>query len=142
MKKRFISVVLCCLILLSSVQVFASAIVKQPDIQIGVQPQWVNVTTISLSMNYSGGKVSWNGVISCNTTMSKITATYKLQKIETSSSTLVGTWPDSKNSSSFLSSSNSATTPKGTYLLSVSATVTNSAGVSETVTDSLVKTFS
>jgi len=145
MKKRLAAVVLCCLVLASSTQVFAAAAATAPN-SIIVLPQWTNVSTISLSMSYSGGKVNWSGYINGNSNVTKITATYKLEKqVAASNGTTyyspVGTWSDSTTTSTALLTSNSATATTGTYKLSLTAVVTNSSGVSETVSDALVRTF-
>lgn len=141
MKKRFTALVLSCLLLVGSVQVFAVAASQQSIPQITIQPQWINVALIQLSMSYSGGNVNWSGLITGNSNTASIVATYKLEQINGNTTTIKGKWPDSTYTSTFLFSSNSAAATQGIYMLSVSAVVTNTSGVSETVTDFLIRSL-
>jgi hypothetical protein len=96
-----------------------------------------------LSMSYSNGKVNWISQIFGNPGTASITATYRLEKKNTSGAySLVGTWPGLSTTSALLDNSGSLTTAKGTYRLTVNATVTSNTGVVENVSDSLEKTFS
>jgi len=104
------------------------------------QPQWDNVSKITLTMNYSGGAVNWTGEIEGHSGVTKISATFTLAKKNTSGQyEYVGSWSES-SSKTYLYKAASKTAARGTYRLSVTATVTGSAGT-ETVTDSLVKTL-
>jgi hypothetical protein len=142
MKKRVAAVMLCCLCLIGSVQAFASA-AEQSGAPPGISFRWSNLWNITLSMSYSGGSVSWVGQIAGNTGTSSISATYTLEKQNANGTySFVSSWNDSTTSAISLASTGSATTAKGTYRLSVSAVVKNSAGTPETATNSLVKTFS
>ncbi len=103
--------------------------------------RWMNVSTINLSMLYSGSGVSWSGKISANLGTTKIAATYKLYKKNANGTySLVNTWASNANSD-ILISTGSAISSKGTYRLTVNATV-NTNGIKESISDSLEKTFS
>lgn len=109
MRKTFLSaIVSICLIFCVSVPAVAFASAGDNL----CQPQWANVSSIFLTMNYSGGAVNWTGEING---YSGTTKTY-------------------------LYKAASKTAAKGTYRLNVTANVTGSSGT-ETVTDSLVKTL-
>jgi len=141
--KKFIAVVLCCLCLTLSAQVFpvtASAAVPPIDIQ----PYWTTLSSIALSMSYSGGKVSWGGSIDGNSNVVSIKATYTLDILSGGSYSFVEKW-DVSGTKTWLDSSGVTSgtppTPKGTYRLTVNVTSTTSSGTVENTSTNLVKTF-
>lgn len=92
-------------------------------------------------MSYSGGAVNWTGKITGYSGVNSISATFKLEKLNSSGKyELVNSWSASSSSTTLYKAA-SQTTAKGTYKLSVSGTVKTSSGSTETVSDSLVKTF-
>jgi hypothetical protein len=94
-------------------------------------------------MSYSGSSVSWGGQVWGNSNTASIKATYKLEKKNSDGSySTVTTWANLSTVSDLLISSGSASAAKGIYKLTVTAVVTSTSGVSETVSDSLEKTFS
>lgn len=104
------------------------------------QPQWVNVSDIILTMNRDGGTVNWTGEINGYSGTTKISATFTLEKRNSSGKyEYVDSWTTS-STNTYLYKAASKTAAKRTYRLSVTATVTRS-GITETVTDSLVKTL-
>jgi hypothetical protein len=140
-QKRIVAIALCCICLFGSVQAFASA-AEPSGAPPGIGLRWSNLWNIALSMSYSGSEVNWVGQIAGNPGTESISATYTLQRLESNGRyTFIGSWYDSTASSEVLISSGSATTPKGTYKLSVAALVQNSEGSYETATNSFTKTF-
>lgn len=141
MKKRLIAAALCCLCFVCTAQAVlaaASASTTQDNIQL---LRWTNITSIIMSMSYSGGEVEWGGRISCVAGTSSVEATYTLERRDQNGSySLVDSWDDS-GTSRFLNSSDSAAAEKGTFRLTVSVTATKSDTV-ETASDVLVKTLS
>jgi len=137
MKKTLLSaIVSICLIFCVSVPPVAFA----SDGDNPYQPQWDNVSKINLTMNYSGGAVNWAGEIEGYSGVTKISATFTLEKRNASGKyEYVDSWAAS-STKAYLYKEASKTASRGTYRLSVKATVTGSAGT-ETVTDSLVKTL-
>lgn len=139
-RKRLIAAALCCLCLLGAAQ--ATGAVASASGQSGIQPLWTTISTITLSMSYSGGKVNWGGLISGNANVAGISATYTLEKLNSSGTySSVDSWNDS-GTNTYLSSSGSKTASTGTYRLTVSATAVTTSGTSENASNSLVKTFS
>lgn len=139
--KRLIAAALCCLCLLGSAQA-ASAVAYASDQQEGIQPFWTTLSTIILSMTYSGGQVNWGGSISGNSNVVSISTTYTLEKRNSNGSySFVDDWNDS-GAATYLDSSGSKTTAKGTYRLTVDITAVTSSGAVETASNSLTKTFS
>lgn len=104
------------------------------------QPQWENVSSVRLTMDYSGGSVNWTGEITGHSGVTSISATFTLARQNSSGQyEYVDSWTAS-SAKAYLYKAASKTTARGTYRLSVSATVKGSSGT-ETVTDSLVKTL-
>ncbi|MDR1328184.1 MAG: hypothetical protein LBK23_01105 [Oscillospiraceae bacterium] len=137
--KRILAAALCCLCLLSAAQTGAAAAPAQTS---GIQPFWTTISSISLSMTYSNGKVNWEGYISGNSNVTSIAATYTLEKRNSNGTySSVDSWSVS-GSATYLDSSGSKTVATGTYRLTVNVTVTASSGASETADKSLSKTFS
>lgn len=135
-KSLFAAIVSICLIFSMSVPAVAFA----SDGGGIYQPQWVNVSSILLTMGYSGGAVNWTGEIKGYTGVTSISATFTLEKKNASGQyEYVDSWTAS-STKTYLYKAASKTTARGTYRLSVSATVKGSSGT-ETVTDSLVKTL-
>lgn len=137
MRETFLSaIVSICLIFCVSVPAVAFA----SDGGNIYQPQWVNVSDIILTMNYSGGAVNWTGEINGYSGTTNISATFTLEKRNASGKyEYVDSWYAS-STKTYLYKAASKTGAKGTYRLSVTAAVIRS-GVTETVTDSLVKTL-
>jgi hypothetical protein len=93
-------------------------------------------------MSYSNGSVNWIGQIDANPGTTSISATYTLEKRNANGTySYVSSWNKSGTATALVSTG-SAAAAKGTYRLSVIATVINSAGISEVATDSVVNTFS
>ena len=137
MKKSFITaIVSVCLIF--SMSVPAVAFASEGG---GIyQPQWANVSDILLAMDYNGGAVNWTGEISGYSRVTSISATFTLARQNSSGQyEYVDSW-NASSTKTYLYKAASKTTARGTYRLSVSATVKGSSGT-ETVTDSLVKTL-
>lgn len=106
-----------------------------------IVPFWVNVSSITLSMTYSGGAVQWRGIVQGKANTANINANFRLEKQNSNGSyVLVDTWTASTTTTK-LDKSASVVGSRGTYRLTVTATVKSTSGVSETVTDSLVKTL-
>jgi hypothetical protein len=104
------------------------------------QPQWVNVSDILLTMDYSGGAVNWTSEITGYSGVTSISAAFTLEKKNTDGKyEYVDSWTAS-SAKTYLYKEASKTATHGTYRLSVSATVKGSSGT-ETVTNSLVKTI-
>jgi hypothetical protein len=140
-RKRLIAAALCCLCLLSAVQA-TGAVAFASDQLSGIQPFWTTLSTIALSMSYSGGKVNWGGSISGNSNVASISATYTLEKRNTRGTYLfVDDWNYS-GTNTYLDSSGSKTTATGTYRLTVEVAVVTTSGTTESASNSLVKTFS
>lgn len=138
MKKRVLLLILCTCIIMGTAQIPVTA---TPPKMEGIQPYWINTSSISLTMSYSSGKVNWVGQIVGYSGTTRIAATYMLEKKGSDGSyTYVASWPNLQTYSSILISSDSATGTAGTYRLSVAAIVVRN-GFTETVTDSLEKTL-
>lgn len=137
MRKTFLSaIVSICLIFCVSVPAVAFASAGDNL----CQPQWANVSSIFLTMNYSGGAVNWTGEINGYSGTTKISATFTLEKRNSIGKyEYVDSWTAS-STKTYLYKAASKTAAKGTYRLNVTANVTGSSGT-ETVTDSLVKTL-
>lgn len=135
MKKNFVSaIVSICLIFCMSVPAVAFASDG------GIQPQWMNVSSIRLTMDYSGGAVDWTGEITGYSGVTDISATFTLEKKNASGKyESVASWKAS-SSKSYLYKEGSAAGTHGSYRLSVSATVKGPSGT-EPVSSSIVKTL-
>lgn len=106
-----------------------------------IEPFWVNVSSISLTMTYSGGAVNWRGIVQGKENTASIDANFRLEKQNSNGKyVLVDTWTASTKATK-LNKKVSVADAKGTYRLTVIATVKSTSGASETVTDSLVKTL-
>jgi hypothetical protein len=142
MKKRFLGAIMSVLIGLGALAIPAlAAIPAVAASDVPVQLYWANTKSIALSMDYANNAVNWGVIIKGNTGTS-ITATVTLSKQNANGTyTEVGTWPNLSSATATLGASGSYSGAKGTYKLSVSGTVTDSAGVKEDISDSLVKTF-
>lgn len=139
MKSRVLLLILCTCIMLGTVHIPLTA--AAPNIASGIQPFWVNVANVSLSMSYSSGKINWVGQIKGLSGTNSIVASYTLEKKGSNGGyTFVDSWQNLKSSSSILISNGSTSGTAGTYKLTVSITVTRN-GVTETVTDSLEKSL-
>lgn len=104
------------------------------------QPQWVNVSKTLLTMDYSNGAVNWTGEITGYSGVTGISATFTLARKNSGGQyEYVDSWSAS-STKTYLYKTASKTTVRGTYRLSLSATVKGPSGT-ETVTDSLVKTL-
>jgi len=141
-KSILVAIVSLCLAFSASMPAAASASSESAPIGDGVnQTRWANVSDITLSMTYSGGAVNWRGIIQGKSNVVRIDATFTLEKLNANGKyEYVDSWTASTTTMK-LDKSGSKTTAKGTYRLSVKATVTTTSGATETVTDSLVKTF-
>jgi hypothetical protein len=105
---------------------------------------WMNTSSIHLGMSFSGDTVSCSGLIRGNANINRITATFTLRRVNTNGTlTTVRTW-------SGLSSSTNTLRFEGTHLpvrrgetyrLEVTATLTTTSGIRETVTDSITRTY-
>lgn len=136
MKKKFLVVAITSMCLIFSMSLPVVAI--ESDGAGIVQPQWVNVSDIVLTMNYSGGAVNWTGEVDGYSGVTSISATFTLARQNSSGQyQYVDSWTASAKDS-YLRKVASKTATRGTYRLSVTATVKGSAGT-ETVTDSLIK---
>ncbi|GHU35419.1 hypothetical protein FACS1894105_04110 [Clostridia bacterium] len=139
MQKRILAALLS---LLCVVGVAPTAISASADTPTSVGTYWISLQSITLTMSYSGGQVTWNGLLMGGTTTVGMSATYTLQKKNANGTyTNIATWGPYSSTSYMLSSSGSATTSKGTYRLTVNGTVIYNIGAVETVTDNLEKTF-
>lgn len=106
-----------------------------------IVPFWVNVSSITLSMTYSGGAVQWRGIVQGKANTASINANFRLEKQNSNGNyVLIDTWTASTKTTK-LDKSVSIVGSRGIYRLTVTATVKSTSGVSETVTDSLVKTL-
>jgi hypothetical protein len=139
--KRIIAAILCCLCLLGAARTGLVA-AEASDGTSGFQPYWSTLSTITLSLSYSGGKVNWGGSISGNSNVTSINATYTLYRLNANNAyTYVNSW-NNYGSQTYLNSSGSQTAAAGTYRLTVEVTATTSSGTTESVSSSLSKTLS
>ena len=133
MKKRFVAIFLTMLISSISVVPVAAA---------SIMPFWVNVKRISLSLTFSSGQANASGIVEGESNTTRISATYSLQEKNGNNWTTVHTWPTVTIYGKLLTFTGSASATQGkTYRLTVNATVTNTAGTSETVSEYLEKTY-
>jgi hypothetical protein len=112
--------------------------------QSGAGLLWVNATSISLNISYSGSTATCTGTIKGISTVNSIKATYTLKRVNSDGSlTTVKTWSNLSSSTSYLNFDGTySTVSKGErYRLEVSATLTTTGGVKETVSDYIEKTY-
>ena len=105
---------------------------------------WVNVNTIDLDIVYSGNTASCSGRIRGKSDVNSITATFTLRRVNANgTTTLVSTWSGLSSSTNSLNFSGtySPVSVGETYRLSVTATLTTTSGVSETVSHSFDKKY-
>jgi hypothetical protein len=141
MKKRYWAAILCiCVIIgLTSIHGLAASQLTGGT----MSPQWDNTQSISLNMSYANGVIDWTGKVVGNPNTIKISVSYTLFKKTTGGAyTLVDSWTNQTTYGTYLNSSGSTAAVAGTYKLSMTGTVTSSAGVVESIYDSLEKTFS
>jgi hypothetical protein len=98
--------VLCGVCLLGASQsAFAAERETAPE-PIIVTPYWITLRDITLGLSYSGGTVSWDGMIFCTADVTSISASYK---------------PEKKNSNGTYSSVNTWSYKKGAFICLSSA---------------------
>jgi|GEM_PF-5428262 len=86
-------------------------------------------------MNFSSGTANCSGTIIGNSNVKKIEATFQLLKKNTSGQFVsYYTWPKVTANGNYLTWSGSCSVTPGVYRLQVTAIVTNTSNVSETVT--------
>ena len=135
MKKRIITI--ACLVAvcasLLALPVSASAAANKQDDQSGVR--WLNTSVVTLGISFSSGTAYCDGLIIGQQNVSKIVATFTLLK-KNANGTYVAyySWAAVTANNTWLSFAQSCSVTTGQYRLQVSAVVTNTSGVSETVT--------
>jgi len=102
--------------------------------------RWTHLKSISLSISRTGSTVTSETTIKGQPGTTKISASYKLEKLVNGNYQSVDTWTASSSSAILYNSRNTTNCTAGTYKLSVTVTITRD-GTKETVTDSLVKTI-
>jgi hypothetical protein len=110
-------------------------------------PRWIEAIPISLSLSFSGSTATVTGAVIGKNGTTSISATFYLQKRNSNGTfTTIKTWTPVSVNGSTLSFSNTYTsstniTQGSIYRLCVSASVTNSAGSTEAVSDYMQKTY-
>lgn len=94
-------------------------------------PRWDNTADCNLSLSFSGSTAYCDVTVTGNPGTSKITATVALKK---SDGTAVRSWTETIYDEQFSVTKTAPNCAVGSYVLTVTATVYNKAGVGETVT--------
>jgi len=133
MRKRITGILLAVLILsIAATTVYAAT----------MSPRWINTQSMTLSLSFSGGQANAASIINGNRNTASIVATYSLQERVGNTWVTVHTWPTVTSDSMRLGFTGTASATSGrTYRLFVTATVTNTSGVSETITNYHVRVF-
>ena len=134
MKKRILGF-LVTIIVFSMIAAPVSVYSKSFDTYfIGIEPFWQNTSQIILSLSFSNGTATASGTIIGKSDASSISATYSLQEKVGNSWVTVHTWASQSTSGRTLGFSGTASATSGkTYRLTVSGSVTNTAGSVESV---------
>jgi hypothetical protein len=144
MKKRIIAIVCLFSICLSASVAPAACAAELSGVD--TPPpilRWINTNTITLDIVFSNGTAYCEGVIQGKTNVNKIEATFKLLKKNASGNFVTEyTWPKATSNSAFLFFSGTRSVTTGIYRLQVTADVTNTSNVTETVTAYVDKTYS
>ena len=135
MKKRIVAA--ACLVAvcvsLMALPISASAAANKQDEQAGTR--WLNTSVVTLGITFSSGTAYCDGVIIGQQNVSKIVATFTLLKKGSNGiNTAHYSWAAVTVKDFWLSFSGNCSVSTGQYRLQVSAVVTNTSGVSETVT--------
>ena len=134
MKKRLLCVLIATLLCLITVTPATASVV--------ITPLWLNINSISLSLSYGSNKANVGCNINAKVDTASISADFVLQEQNGSSWSTVYTWPTQTATGRYLFFSDSVAATQGkTYRFKVTAKVTNTAGVSETVTDYIDKKY-
>jgi len=140
MKKRIITAGICLIVILGMTTTATAATTQQGSEEL--QPLWIHVANITLSMTCSDGNITWSGLVQGQPDIIGVTATYTLEKRNPNGIfTEVDTWPSLTTDSTILVSSGSATVGQGSYRLTVTVEATIKKGGVERITDSFEKTF-
>jgi len=123
-------------VILASSQVLAqeSEVTNGKSDIVEITPFWININSITTSLSISNtGTASCSAIISGATGTTSISATYRLEQKTGNTWSTVQTRTGSTNATRLTFSRSSNNVARGTYRLSVTATVVRN-GVSETVT--------
>ena len=127
MKRQVIAVILCIGFLLVAVGTPIAL------------ARWTHLESITLNISRSSSTITSSTTITGQPGTTKISASYKLEKLVNGNYQSVDTWTASSSSETLFNSRKTTNCTAGTYKLSVTATITRD-GTKETVTDSRVKT--
>ena len=134
MKKRILAlacIVAVCISIPFTPSAYATGSTKVP---VNSTTRWTNISSISLNISFNSGTANCVGIIVGNANVKKIEATFQLLKKNTSNVFVTHyTWPKVTVNSDYLAWSGSCSVTPGTYRLQVTAIVTNTSNVSETV---------
>ena len=128
MKRQVIAVILCIGFLLVAVGTPIAL------------ARWTHLESITLNISRNSSTVSSETTVIGQPGTTKISASYKLEKLINGSYQSVDTWTASSSSATLFNTRNTKNCTAGTYKLSVTVTITRN-GTKETVTDSRVKTI-
>ena len=107
--------------------------VSLPCFAIDIAPFWTNVSTATLVVTFSNGQAVGSGTIVGISATQSITATYTVERHDSAGYTYVGSWGAS-SSSRILNTSHSYPATQGkSYHIKVTATVTSTSSVAETI---------
>jgi len=147
MKRAIIMVIVFAITLSMSVITTSAGTSNQQAASNGIieiEPFWVNTNSIVLGITYSGTTASCSGRIRGNSNVNSITATFTLRRVNSNGTlTTVRTWSGlSSNTSSLnFSGTHSSVSSGQTYRLDVTATLTTTSGVRETVSQSFTRAY-
>ena len=142
MRKRFVSSILCLVIVIVAMGVpLASAVnLKSVDLSEGPKTRWQHTRSIALDMSFNNRTITSNGTITGHTGTTGISAIFILERLVNNQYEFVDSWTATSSTIILTSSRTTQNCDRGTYKLSVTAWVTRN-GTLETVSDSLTKTF-
>ncbi|MDR1329578.1 MAG: hypothetical protein LBK23_08270 [Oscillospiraceae bacterium] len=140
MKKRIISALLA---VVMAVGVCGTVGASATGETTGAVLRWDNTQTITLALSFSGGNANASCIINGKSNAESISATFSLRvKDSDGTYSTVHTWSSVSVTGKTLTFSNSTSATQGkTYRLYVSATVTNTAGTAEAVSNYCEKTY-